>query len=149
MSLIDTIAKNAYITVRSNEPLNLDGTCVVYWMQRSQRATDNRALNIAVAAANALTKPVVVFFGLRPSAYHANYRHYHFMVQGLADIAEGLRKRNIGFVLRCHSEHDILQFCAQVEPCLVISDEDPLRRAERGRARAANWRCPSGPLTRM
>ena len=105
-------------------------------MQRSQRAMDNRALNIAVAAANALTKPVVVFFGLRRNAHHANDRDYHFMVQGLADVAAGLKKRGIGFVLRRHPEHDILQFCAQVKPCLVISDEDPLRRAEQGRARA-------------
>jgi deoxyribodipyrimidine photo-lyase len=106
-------------------------------MQRAQRATDNRALNIAVRAANALGKPVVVFFGLRRSAYHANYRHYHFMLQGLADVAEGSKKRGIGFVLRRHPEHDILQFCAEVNPCLVVGDEDPLRRAQRGRARAA------------
>jgi deoxyribodipyrimidine photo-lyase len=137
MSLIDTIAKNPYVTVRNKESLNLDGTCVVYWMQRSQRATDNPALNIAVTAANALTKPVLVFFGLRRNAHHANYRHYHFMLQGLADVSKGLKKRGIGFVLRRHPEHDILQFCAQVRPCFVISDEDPLRRAEWGRARAA------------
>ena len=137
MSLIDTIAKNPYVTVRNKESLNLDGTCVVYWMQRSQRATDNPALNIAVRAANALTKPVVVFFGLRRSAHHANYRHYYFMLQGLVDVAKGLQKRGIGFVLRRHPDHDIRQFCAQVRPCLVIGDEDPLRRAEWGRARAA------------
>jgi deoxyribodipyrimidine photo-lyase len=79
----------------------------------------------------------VVFFGLRRNAYHANYRHYHFMLQELADVAGSLQKRGIGFVLRRDREHDIVQFCAQVRPCLVISDEDPLRRAERGRARAA------------
>jgi deoxyribodipyrimidine photo-lyase len=137
MPSIDTLAKNPYVTARTKGSLNLDGTCVIYWMQRSQRAGDNAALNIAVAAANALSKPVVVFFGLRGSAYHANYRHYHFMLQGLADVAAGLRKRGVGFVLRRHPEHDIARFCAQVRPCLVISDEDPLRRAEEGRTRAA------------
>jgi deoxyribodipyrimidine photo-lyase len=137
MSSIDTIAKNPYVTARTKKSLNVDGTCVVYWMQRSQRASDNGALSIAVAAANALSKPVVVFFGLRRNAHHANYRHYHFMLQGLADVAEGLQKRGIGFVLRRHPEHDIVQFCAQTRPCLVISDEDPLRHAEWGRTRAA------------
>jgi deoxyribodipyrimidine photo-lyase len=58
------------------------------------------------------------------------------MLRGLAAVAEGLQRRGIGFVLRRHPEHDILQFCAQVRPCLVVSDEDPLRRAEWGRARA-------------
>jgi deoxyribodipyrimidine photo-lyase len=136
MPSIDTPAKNPYVTART-KGLNVDGTCVVYWMQRSQRASDNGALNISVAAANALSKPVVVFFGLRGRAYHANYRHYHFMLQGLADVAAGLRKRGIGFVLRRDPDHDIARFCAQVRPCLVIADEDPLRRAEQGRARAA------------
>jgi deoxyribodipyrimidine photo-lyase len=59
------------------------------------------------------------------------------MLQGLAEVADGLQKRGVGFVLRRDPEHDILQFCAQVKPCLVVGDEDPLRGAERGRARVA------------
>jgi hypothetical protein len=40
---------------------------VVYWMQRAQRGLDNPALDVAVQAANALGKPVVVFFAPRLS----------------------------------------------------------------------------------
>ncbi len=137
MSAIDAFAQNDYVKVRSAETGNVDGTCVVYWMQRSQRARDNRALNIAVEVANLLAKPVVVFFALRANTHHANYRHYHFMMHGLMDVAAGLQRRGIGFVLRRYPDDDILQFCAQVKPCLVVSDEDALRRAEAGRARAA------------
>lgn len=73
---------------------------MVYWMQRSQRPTDNPALDLAVNVGNELKQPVVVF--LAPVSFypHANVRHYHFLVQGIPDIAEGLRRRNIGFVLR-------------------------------------------------
>ena len=68
-----------------------EGQCVVYWMQRSQRALDNPALNLAIEAANLLKRPVVVFFSLIPNAHHANRRHYQFMLKGLQDVAQGLR----------------------------------------------------------
>ena len=38
-----------------------DGRCVVYWMQRAQRAVDNPALDTAMDVGNALGQPVVVF----------------------------------------------------------------------------------------
>jgi len=113
---------------------------VVYWMQRSQRAADNDALNIAIAAGNELRKPVLVFFQLLAPAHHANLRHYEFMQRGLAEL---LRKRNVGFVLRADPDDDFLRFCAEVHPCLVIGDENPLRGAERAKARiAAELRIP-------
>jgi deoxyribodipyrimidine photo-lyase len=130
-------AKNPRVTVRNNMLLNAEGDCVVYWMQRSQRARDNPALNVAIEAANALGKPAVVFFGLRSAAHHANYRHYQFMVEGLGEVAVGLRQRSVGFVLRRAPDHAIQRFCAEAKPCLVIGDEDPQRRAEKGRVRAA------------
>ena len=52
-----------------------DGRCIVYWMQRSQRAHDNPALNVAIQAGNLLGKPVLVFFQLLHRAHHANLRH--------------------------------------------------------------------------
>lgn len=106
-------------------------------MQRAQRSNDNAALNLAIEIANELGKPAVVFFHLRADAYHANYRHYHFMVPGLAEVAAGLRKRHVGFFLSQSPGQDIRKFCALVKPCLVISDEDPLRNAEFCRSRVA------------
>ena len=121
---------------RSGAP-NGDGSCVVYWMQRAQRANDNAALDIAIMTGNALEKPVVTFFQLSARAYHANLRHYQFMLDGLTELPGALTKRNIGFVLHADSEEDILRFCAAVNPCLVIGDENPLRSAERARSRVA------------
>jgi deoxyribodipyrimidine photo-lyase len=71
---------------RSGEPLR-QGTCVVYWMQRSQRALDNPALDLAVEAANLLGKPVVTFFAPVPFYPHANLRHYHFLAEAIPDTA--------------------------------------------------------------
>ena len=94
------IVENPRVTVRRTGPPDPAGTCVVYWMQRAQRAVDNPALNVAVEAANALARPAVVFFAPIPFYPHANLRHYRFLAEGIPDIAASLAKRNIGFVLR-------------------------------------------------
>ena len=114
-----------------------DGTCVVYWMQRAQRGIDNPALDVAVDAANALQKPVVVFFAPVPLYPNANLRHYRFLAEGIPDIATALTQRNIGFVLRRFPEHSLLRFCDEVKASLVIGDENPLREPEAWRSAAA------------
>ena len=102
-------------------------------MQRTQRALDNPALEVAVQAANLLRKPCVVFFAPVPFYPHANLRHYHFLNQGIPAIANGLKKRGIGFVLRRYPDHYLLKFCDQVRPALAISDENPMREPEHWR----------------
>ena len=114
-----------------------DGQCVVYWMQRSQRARDNPALNVAIEAGNLLQKPVIVYFQILPRSLRANMRHLEFMRAGLEELPSALRKRNVGFVLRRYPEDCVLRFCAEVRPCLLIGDENPLREAENTRRRVA------------
>src|ERR1700691_4990074 len=104
MTILEKIAEHSRVTVRRVGAPGPEGKCVVYWMQRAQRGTDNPALDAAVAIANELGKPVVVFFAPVPFYPHANLRHYQFLAQGIPDIAESLRKRNIGFVLRRFAE---------------------------------------------
>ncbi len=106
-------------------------------MQRAQRGLDNPALNVAVEAANALEKPAVVFFAPVPFYPHANLRHYRFLAQGIADIAEALEKRGVGFVLRRYPDHSLIRFCEEARPALVVGDENPLRETEQWRRRAA------------
>jgi len=127
------LTEDPRVTIRrKGEPLR-EGACVVYWMQRSQRALENPALDTAVEAANSLGKPIVVFFAPVPFYPHANLRHYQFLSQGIPEIALGLAKRNIGFVLRRYPDHSLLRFCDEVKPALVIGDENPLREPEHWR----------------
>jgi deoxyribodipyrimidine photo-lyase len=135
---IDTLRHDPRITVRTAGPLDPNGACVVYWMQRAQRSVDNPALDVAVELGNALRKPVVAFCGLNPFVERANLRHYRFLVEGLGDIAEGLRRRRIGFVLRRYPEHSVIAFADEVRAAIVVGDESPLRQAEAWRARAAD-----------
>jgi deoxyribodipyrimidine photo-lyase len=137
MDELSKLAGDPRVTVRrAGEPAG-DGKCVVYWMQRAQRGSDNSALDVAVAAANYLGKPVVVFFAPVPFYPHANYRHYRFLAQGIPDIAESLAKRNVGFVVRRFPEFSLLRFCDEVEASLVVGDENPLREPETWRRQAA------------
>jgi deoxyribodipyrimidine photo-lyase len=137
MDQLIELTRNPRVTVRRDGAPDSEGTCVVYWMQRAQRGVDNLALDLAVGAANALRKPVVVFFAPRPFP-PANLRHYAFLVQGIPDMAEALEKRNIGLVLRRFPDHSLLKFCEEVRPALVVGDENPIRQARGWRETVAN-----------
>lgn len=133
MTDLERLLDGPRVTLRRAGPPDLDGDAVVYWMQRAQRASDNPALDLAVDAANALAKPCIVFFGLNPFVTRANLRHYQFLVEGLPDIADGLARRNVTFVLRRHPDHRLAPLLDEVRPVLVIGDENPLRQTERWR----------------
>ena len=137
MDDLNELVQNPRVTVRRAGPPDPVGTCVVYWMQRAQRGLDNPALDVAVEAANALAKPVIVFFAPVPFYPRANFRHYRFLTQRIPDIVESLKKRNIGFVLRRFPEHSLIKFCEEVRPSLVVGDENPMREPEAWRRSAA------------
>ena len=134
---LDKLTDNPRIRIRRQGPPDPDGTCVVYWMQRSQRGIDNPALDVAVEAANELGKPVVAFFAPVPFYPNANLRPYQFLVEGIPDIAAALEKRSIGFILRRYPEHSLLKFCDEVRPAFVVGDENPMREPEHWREIAA------------
>jgi len=130
---LQRLAAAPRVTIRRPGAPAPHGCCVVYWMQRAQRALDNPAIDVAVAAANALQQPAIIFFAPVPFYPHANLRHYAFLEQGIPDIAEAARRRGIGFVLRRYPEHSLLKFCDEVRASLVVGDENPMRQP-------AHWR---------
>jgi deoxyribodipyrimidine photo-lyase len=138
MNTFKSLQQHPRVTVRRAGEPDADARCVVYWMQRAQRGLDNPALDVAIEAANALGKPVVVFFGLHPRYPNANWRHYQFLAEGLQETRERCEARHAAFVLRPYPAHDLLQFCAEVKPALVIGDENPLREPEAWRRSAAD-----------
>src|SRR6476661_1940113 len=76
------------------------GRYVLYWMQQSQRATGNHALEYAVQRANALGLPLRVGFGLTDDYPEAAERPYCFMLEGLRETARALAARGIPLVVR-------------------------------------------------
>ncbi|MEJ2008703.1 MAG: deoxyribodipyrimidine photo-lyase, partial [Acidobacteriota bacterium] len=133
MDPFEKLAQDPRVTVRRGGPANAEGRAVVYWMQRAQRALDNPALETAIRAANLLKKPVVVFVSVVPDYPNANLRSYAFFAEGIRTLAAGLERRGIGFVLRAWPGNDPVKFCDEVSPCLVVGDENPIRKPEQWR----------------
>jgi deoxyribodipyrimidine photo-lyase len=109
------------IAVLADAPVQPDADYVLYWMQASQRAGCNPALEIAIEHANALDLPVLVCFGLTDGYPEANARHYAFMLEGLADAAAALRERGIGFVI-AKGDPDAVALRFSRKAALVVCD---------------------------
>ena len=108
------------------------GKYVLYWMQQSQRARFNPALEYAVREANALGLPVVVGFGLMDDYPEANARHYAFMLDGLRDVQLDLRERGVKFVVRRGPPADVAVGLA-ADAALVVCDRGYLRHQKQWR----------------
>jgi len=127
------LADQPRVQVRRTGPPRQPARCVVYWMQRAIRIVDNPALDVAIEAGNLLGLPVVVYFSVIPNYPNANLRHYHFLQQGLRDVAEDAAERGVGFVVRRSPEGSLEAFLEEVESALLIGDENPCREPERWR----------------
>jgi deoxyribodipyrimidine photo-lyase len=137
------LAEQLRVLVRRDGPPRKGAKSVVYWMQRAVRIVGNPALDVALEAGNALGLPVVVFFGVIPNYPHANLRHYHFLAQGLRNVAQDAAELGIGFVVRRAPESKLEAFLEEVEAALLVGDENPCREPERWRkALAARLKLP-------
>jgi deoxyribodipyrimidine photo-lyase len=119
-----------------NDAPEQPGDYVLYWMQNSQRAELNSALEVAIVEANRLRLPVLVGFGLTADYPEANARHYAFMLEGLAEIELALRQRGVGFAIRLGNPGDVALGLAQ-RAALVVCDRGYLRPQRQWRARVA------------
>jgi deoxyribodipyrimidine photo-lyase len=122
------------ISILNNAPVKKDGQCVIYWMQHSQRADDNAALDMAIELANELKLPVVVLFVLNPDYPYANVRHFTFMLQGISETATGCRKRGTTFVTRIGDPlGKVPEAVKELNAAALITDRGYLRHQR-------NWR---------
>jgi deoxyribodipyrimidine photo-lyase len=122
------------------QPLNqhdpADGEYILYWMQQSQRAAFNPALEHAVRSANERGLPVVVGFGLMHDYPDANRRHYAFMLQGLAEVERTLQDRGIAFVIRRGAPDEVAIGLAR-NAAHVVCDRGYLRHQKAWREHVA------------
>ena len=108
-------------------------------MQRAQRGIDNGALNLAIAAGNALNLPVLAAFALTADYPGAQRRHYRFLLEGLADAAHDLERRGVPFVVRLgHPDAVIPALAEESGAAMVVGDENPVRVGQHWRERAAH-----------
>lgn len=123
------------------QPLNdkdqdSSGRYVLYWMQQSQRAEHNRALEWALSRANDRGLPLLVVFGLTDDYPEANLRHYTFMLEGLQETEERLADRGIQMIVRYGNPDDVALSYAD-DAALVVTDRGYLRHQRAWRSRVA------------
>ena len=120
----------------NDTPDNDRGDYVLYWMQQSQRAAHNDALERAIRVANDQQKPVLVVFGLMDDYPEANLRHYTFMLEGLQDAKQRLADRGIQLSVR-HGAPDEVALQAAERATRLVCDRGYLRHQRRWRTRVA------------
>jgi deoxyribodipyrimidine photo-lyase len=116
-----------------------DGSCVVYWMSRTQRGRHNLALDCAIDAARTLELPLVVVFRRFAGPVHATRAHVEFMDQGLLEAWHDCARRG-ATVLEIDRSGPPLQALFAPDalaPALVICDDDVMHGPRRGRAKLA------------
>jgi len=117
---------------RRNDASPGDGRYVLYWMQQSQRAMHNPALEYAIERGDELDVPVVVVFGLYAAYPDANRRHFAFMLEGLAETASVLTERGIKLLVRLGEPPQLVAGLA-ADAALLVWDRGYLRRQRRWR----------------
>lgn len=109
------------------------GRYVVYWMQAAQRVNFNHALALAIEKANELDQPLLVYFELLDDYPDANFRHYAFMIDGLKEVRQELKRRGIKFIINYRN--------AGSPDLLALSRKASLAVADRGYTRMQKkWR---------
>jgi deoxyribodipyrimidine photo-lyase len=102
------------------------GRFVLYWMQASQRAEYNHALEYAVRQANEQKLPVTTLFVLTDAFPEANLRHYTFMLEGLKELKGRLEERGISLlILRGSPDQEVIKVSRQAS--MVVTDCGYLR----------------------
>lgn len=119
-----------------NDKAPRDGRYTLYWMQQSQRAEHNDALEFAVRRANENQSRLLVAFALTDQYPDANARHYQFMLQGLNEVRSQLKRRNIKFVLRLGEPTSTIVELAR-DACEVVCDRGYLRHQRQWRDEVA------------
>ena len=112
------------------------GNFVLYWMQQSQRAEYNQALEYAVQQANEIGQGVLVVFGLMDDYPEANLRHYTFMLEGLQETQTTLTKRGIKMVVQKGHPVDVA-LAAGRKASLIVCDRGYLRHQRKWRKKIA------------
>jgi len=119
-----------------NEKAVRKGAYVLYWMQQSQRAEWNHALEYGVGRANELELPLVVGFGLTDAYPEANLRHYNFMLEGLQHTHQALAGRGIKLVLQLGDPAEVALGLAR-KAAMVVCDCGYMRHQKAWRQKVA------------
>jgi deoxyribodipyrimidine photo-lyase len=127
--------ENSRILHLNDRPVT-EGDYVLYWMQQSQRAEYNHALEYAIELANHHRLPVLVVFGLTAHYPEANRRHYAFMLEGLLETQRTLSERGISMVVHSGHPPDVA-LKSGADAAVIVCDRGYLRHQREWRKKVA------------
>ena len=105
---------------------------ILYWMSASARCECNYALEAAVEIASANEKEVAIAFFMDPRYPNANERSFRFLLEGLVEVNQGLKRRGLKLSIK-HCSCDphaprqdvpslVLQYLQQHQVSCLIMD---------------------------
>ena len=112
---------------------------VIYVMGRDQRVRDNHALLAAQAEALEQKIPLLVVFNLLKRTGYRTREQYRFMVDGLQEVEQDLKKKDIPFILTIGSMPDnVAKLAKTMRPRSIYFDFSPLRGPRRSQKELAS-----------
>ncbi len=112
----------------NSQPFRDEGRYILYWSQANRRSEANHALAYAVQLANERRIPLLVYEALTYSFPLANDRLHTFILEGVPEMAAGVRARGAGYCFYLHRNakdpNDVLYRLAG-EAAAVVSDDFP------------------------
>ncbi|WP_182868285.1 deoxyribodipyrimidine photo-lyase [Rhodopirellula sp. JC639] len=113
------------------------GDYVLYWMEQSQRAQCNHALEFAIRRANEIQQRLLVLFVIADDDEQLTLRQATFMIEGLRQTQTELQTRGIKLVVRCGNPTDVVCGVAR-NASLVVCDRGYLRHQRSWRQSVAS-----------
>lgn len=128
------------VRVVADAPVRADRAYVLYWMTAARRTRFNPALEHAVAWAERLGRPLLVFEGLRSRYAFACERFHAFVRDGMVDNFRSFAEVGVSYVpwMEGEPEEGRAVFARlAAEACVVVADDAPLSFLPRMLAAAA------------
>jgi deoxyribodipyrimidine photo-lyase len=118
-----------------------EGEFVLYWMQSSQRFSENWALRLATVEADRLAKPVLIYQGLNPDYEHASDRVHAIILGNAVRLAEQAQALGLTYVFnllheRTGAARSVDRLAARAS--MVITDAFPTAGIAHRSARVAS-----------
>lgn len=130
------------VTCLKVAPIPKKARYVLYWMQIAKRAEFNHGLNFAIAKANELKLPLVVYEGLRFDYPYACDRIHQFILQNSIELTVRFNRRGIRYLF--HYERNkkertpmVMNLCRRA--ALLVSDDFPAFIIQRHNSRVAEY----------
>lgn len=105
-------------------------------MQSSQRLEYNQALGYAVEKANQLNQPLLIFFLLNSNFPEAEYGHFKFMLEGLKEIKDNLKTKDINFYILDYQKLEDIKLITK-NASLLVSEKVYLKHLRNWKREAA------------